>query len=205
MGNMAHFFFLFCYYLRDVISFHDTFRFVCCLFCFCECTCLIFFFVFFFIFLIKFPRSTNKQTNTHTFTHTFTQPTHKSTSSSRPLTTHRTDKAKSPGLLWLARTRKLPSAACSSSSFSLSLPEICPWNHLHGRVRGKKEQNVCVCVCVCVFFFVLFLKKIREINGNLNVCLGVHGSFDLPLCCWVFAQQRIFQVNVFAGLFFQLR
>lgn len=42
----------------------------------------------------------------------------------------RTDRTKSPGLLWLSRTRKLPALPFSVRSFSASRPERCPWYHL---------------------------------------------------------------------------
>lgn len=42
----------------------------------------------------------------------------------------RTERTKSPGWLWLSRTRKLPCFPFSVNSFSASLPERCPWNHL---------------------------------------------------------------------------
>ena len=41
-----------------------------------------------------------------------------------------TERTKSPGLLRLPRTRKLPSFPLSISIFSAALPLICPWNHL---------------------------------------------------------------------------
>lgn len=41
-----------------------------------------------------------------------------------------TDRTKSPGWLWLSLTRKLPCFPFSVKSFSASLPERCPWNHL---------------------------------------------------------------------------
>jgi len=42
----------------------------------------------------------------------------------------RTDSTKSPGLLLLSLTRKLPFLPLSSSSFSASLLIMWPWNHL---------------------------------------------------------------------------
>lgn len=41
-----------------------------------------------------------------------------------------TERTKSPGWLWLSLTRKLPCFPFSVKSFSASLPERCPWNHL---------------------------------------------------------------------------
>lgn len=45
----------------------------------------------------------------------------------------RTERTKSPGLLWLSRTRKLPALPLSVSSFSASRPDRCPWYHLGKR------------------------------------------------------------------------
>ncbi|TNN34810.1 hypothetical protein EYF80_055023 [Liparis tanakae] len=45
----------------------------------------------------------------------------------------RTERTKSPGLLWLSRTRKLPALPLSVSSFSASRPDRCPWYHLAGQ------------------------------------------------------------------------
>ena len=42
----------------------------------------------------------------------------------------RTERTKSPGWLWLSRTRKLPCFPFSVNNFSASFPERCPWNHL---------------------------------------------------------------------------
>lgn len=47
----------------------------------------------------------------------------------------RTERTKSPGLLWLSRTRKLPALPLSVSSFSASRPERCPWYHLESSER----------------------------------------------------------------------
>lgn len=49
----------------------------------------------------------------------------------------RTDRTKSPGWLWLSLTRKLPFFPFSVSSFSASLPDKCPWNHLGKNVKVK--------------------------------------------------------------------
>ena len=44
--------------------------------------------------------------------------------------THLTVSTKSPGLLWLSLTRKLPFFPLSNIIVSASLPDMCPWNHL---------------------------------------------------------------------------
>lgn len=45
----------------------------------------------------------------------------------------RTERTKSPGWLWLSRTRKLPFLPFSVKSFSASRPDKCPWNHLQSK------------------------------------------------------------------------
>lgn len=51
----------------------------------------------------------------------------------------RTERTKSPGWLWLSRTRKLPCFPFSVNNFSASFPERCPWNHLNLFKRKKIE------------------------------------------------------------------
>lgn len=65
----------------------------------------------------------------------------------------RTERTKSPGLLWLSRTKKLPALPLSVSSFSASRPDRCPWYHL------ERRDRVVLCTSVIAgqhFFFNLF-------------------------------------------------
>lgn len=57
----------------------------------------------------------------------------------------RTDRTKSPGWLWLSRTRKLPFLPFSVKSFSASRPDKCPWNHLQskwGRIQNGQNSHI---------------------------------------------------------------
>lgn len=50
-----------------------------------------------------------------------------------------TDSGKSPGLLWLSCTRKLPGRPFCSSSFSASLPDKLPWYYL-AQAKGSSGE-----------------------------------------------------------------
>lgn len=51
--------------------------------------------------------------------------------------THLTVRTKSPGLLWLSLTRKLPFFPLSSIIVSASLPDMWPWNHLRAKYKQR--------------------------------------------------------------------
>lgn len=68
-----------------------------------------------------------------------------------------TERTKSPGWLWLSRTRKLPCFPFSVKSFSASLPERCPWNHLE--VKGHRGRH----------FSWIHLFRVFIIKFNLSV------------------------------------
>ena len=75
-----------------------------------------------------------------------------------PHVTHLTVRTKSPGLLWLSLTRKLPFFPLSNIMVSASLPDIWPWNHLETTKTAVRLTQYLMVYCYFFSIFICFLQ-----------------------------------------------